>query len=824
VLDQSQYFPELTDSFQCSLIQQSEVEPSNLILANQTYLLLSSLCQGFSLEQTSESESKTVLDEERVNLPDVFLKNSRLMSLLVEGPLLVVYMQNLVLDKNSSPDVVRLEENLTAVATTFFSRLSKRTLDLVEKEIFAKCGRQADYYSLALCWLLSLTYRYSEWDLRLNRFIPMEEVDIAANYNTLVSFMQIISKYNIGSGTISSSLSLAVAKLVSLEGLQTEEGTCLMWFSTQCLSLVRPGSRLHISGVSEFSGEIQTLLEMIPSWRAENEDQLLYNTDLSEHSWSDVNKVCVVMNLLNLVVTKYSELINSQVWDLITCSLVSWVGSMEESKDSLTSRAVSLMFGVTVSRLVSNVAALLGPKGHHPSLSAPQASAQPDPSPSLRDEWTEFFAEGIFTVLVPLYIKACAGKERLYSCNILSSALGQAIVHCPLQLLLQCELPPLYLVQDVDSSSMPDNITFIFNHFGPLLVSSCRSSQVTAAHILAAVSQEIPKSEDVSGDGEECSVPGRLVEVLKQGELLLSNLLIEYSISDPVGEIPTGTVAFSQTFGYLISWLVILRLLENSSDEVRPRYSQFLQSNNHTPNLLNNIFKLLPATTGQLENLFSPAQLDVRAEPSSLQIQQLAASCWTQVCSHLPAFARQWWTKLDRESQTTVEKITCSQVTPALWSEEVSIINGAEKSDNLTLKVRDSVREVVATYTIDEGSMELVVTLPSNYPLGGLNVDSGKKVGVETGQWRKWMLQLTTFLTHQNGSIHEGLNLWKKNVDKRFEGVEECYICFYILHGTNHQLPKLGCRTCKKKFHSACLYKWFSTSNNSSCPLCRNLF
>ena len=34
------------------------------------------------------------------------------------------------------------------------------------------------------------------------------------------------------------------------------------------------------------------------------------------------------------------------------------------------------------------------------------------------------------------------------------------------------------------------------------------------------------------------------------------------------------------------------------------------------------------------------------------------------------------------------------------------------------------------------------------------------------------MLQLTTFLTHQNGSIHEGLNLWKKNVDKRFEGVE----------------------------------------------------
>ena len=72
--------------------------------------------------------------------------------------------------------------------------------------------------------------------------------------------------------------------------------------------------------------------------------------------------------------------------------------------------------------------------------------------------------------------------------------------------------------------------------------------------------------------------------------------------------------------------------------------------------------------------------------------------------------------------------------------------------------------------------MELVVTLPSNYPLGGLTVDSAKRVGVDTAQWRKWMLQLTTFLTHQNGSIYEGLNLWKKNVDKRFEGVEVMWI------------------------------------------------
>ena len=58
----------------------------------------------------------------------------------------------------------------------------------------------------------------------------------------------------------------------------------------------------------------------------------------------------------------------------------------------------------------------------------------------------------------------------------------------------------------------------------------------------------------------------------------------------------------------------------------------------------------------------------------------------------------------------------------------------------------------------------------------------------------------------------DGLRLWKNNIDKRFEGVDECMICFYVLHGTNFQLPRIACRTCKKKFHSSCL-----VSGGSSC-------
>ncbi|KAK0132766.1 E3 ubiquitin-protein ligase listerin [Merluccius polli] len=74
--------------------------------------------------------------------------------------------------------------------------------------------------------------------------------------------------------------------------------------------------------------------------------------------------------------------------------------------------------------------------------------------------------------------------------------------------------------------------------------------------------------------------------------------------------------------------------------------------------------------------------------------------------------------------------------------------------------------------------MELVIQLPQNHPLGSITVESARRVGVAVQQWRNWMLQLSTYLTHQNGSIMEGLALWKNNVDKRFEGVEDCMICF----------------------------------------------
>ena len=103
-------------------------------------------------------------------------------------------------------------------------------------------------------------------------------------------------------------------------------------------------------------------------------------------------------------------------------------------------------------------------------------------------------------------------------------------------------------------------------------------------------------------------------------------------------------------------------------------------------------------------------------------------------------------------------------------------------------------------------------------------VECVQRVGVSDARWRKWQRTISTMLLAQNGAISEALLLWRQHVDKVFEGVEECPICYTIIHAATRALPKLECRTCHHKFHAACLYKWFNSSQKSNCPLCQSTF
>lgn len=58
-----------------------------------------------------------------------------------------------------------------------------------------------------------------------------------------------------------------------------------------------------------------------------------------------------------------------------------------------------------------------------------------------------------------------------------------------------------------------------------------------------------------------------------------------------------------------------------------------------------------------------------------------------------------------------------------------------------------SVREVVAVYTVDEAQMDLVITLPTNYPLGVPDIQCNRQIGGTSH--RQWLKQLKMCILHQ---------------------------------------------------------------------------
>ena len=620
-------------------------------------------------------------------------------------------------------------------------------------------------------------------------------------------------------------------RLAARGGLAGPGAPARLWLISRCLSLGEEEAEGALSG-----GQLESLLAGLLAYRAEYEDQLLYCTDLAGAEWEQAGRVAALADCLAVVVWRLPAQLSPELWDLACCSLVSWTASLADTGlETISASQPAALLAGAVCRLAARLGAALGPVGSHPALSPPPPPGPPPPLPDkLREEWSEFFCEGVQHALVPLFLAVAADQSG--RAGWLVEPLAAAVLHCPSHLLATAPVPALHLARDLDTPApLPPALTALHNHIGPLLLSTAPAAQLTAAHLLASLAPATAAAQEKAAEGEEQQLPARLVDTITQSQAVLDSLLGEFPVGELAGEIPAGCPGHTAVLGFLLAWRLVLKLVGEAGPELRPRYTEWLRGAELVPGLLQHLFRLLPANVAVSS---SPGLLPGQA---GVDLTQLAASCWLQSCRHLPAITRAWWRDLDRPACAAVERLTSRTVTPLLWAEESRTISsaGPDQDSSLAVRVRDSVREVVATYTIDEGSMELVVSLPANHPLGELTVESGKRVGVETTQWRRWMLQLTTFLTHQNGTILDGLNLWKKNVDKRFEGVEvrlarlrsvftmyfqECYICFYILHGSNHQLPKLACRTCKKKFHSACLYKWFSTSNNSSCPLCRNLF
>ena len=308
-------------------------------------------------------------------------------------------------------------------------------------------------------------------------------------------------------------------------------------------------------------------------------------------------------------------------------------------------------------------------------------------------------------------------------------------------------------------------------------------------------------------------------------------------IENGLGLLSTGDQGWkTQALKYLLTSMILLDHFETANMVLKSQYVAHLTEKGMLVGMLTTLTRILGLGSSERKPLdlskwelryIDILELDLSAAAS---IPLLAAHVYWRILRNIPSGVRTWFLECNnRQLSLAVEAYTEKFFGPLLIDDEVEEVINMDRGffgDSMTIRINRGTTssEVIASYRVDETSLEMAIRLPSCYPLKQVEIDGLQRVGVTEERWRRWMLTCNATMTSQNGSIKDALATFRQNVEKHFEGIEDCAICYSVIGALDRRLPTKQCKTCKNKFHPACLYKWFKTSNNSSCPLCRTLF
>ncbi|OAA58694.1 Zinc finger, RING/FYVE/PHD-type [Cordyceps fumosorosea ARSEF 2679] len=363
-----------------------------------------------------------------------------------------------------------------------------------------------------------------------------------------------------------------------------------------------------------------------------------------------------------------------------------------------------------------------------------------------------------------------------------------------------------------------------------LMASESRDVQTAAFGLLhrAIPSQQEQASVDILLDKTDARLPDELVSLLLDAPTLDS-----YS-DESLAQFPLAIRC------YLLSWKLVFDAFSGASFKVRADFTENLKTDNSVSPLLDFTFDVLGHSAAHALNLDKEGLLsehiydyDVKladADTEERSMQWLLVHIYYLVLKYTPGLFRTWY--LDCRSKQTriaVEAWTTKYYSPLIigdnlddvqkWAEAQEPPSADEQE--LQVRVSKPAREVTAGYEVDEALASIVIKVPASYPIEGVTVASLNRVAVTDRKWQSWIMTTQVVITFSNGSIIDGLQVFKRNIVGALRGQSECAICYSII-STDKRMPDKRCTTCKNLFHRTCLYKWFQTSNQNTCPLCRN--
>ena len=285
----------------------------------------------------------------------------------------------------------------------------------------------------------------------------------------------------------------------------------------------------------------------------------------------------------------------------------------------------------------------------------------------------------------------------------------------------------------------------------------------------------------------------------------------------------------AQTMGQLLTWLSFLHFVDAAAPSDfrnRPAFISYLGKSDAANHILNLALLNEKTINGGKKTTSSIALLmeDLLIEESlDFELSSIASVVIFRTVEVLPSLSRRWWEEECPKVYTSpVQSLVEKHVSPKILERELERIkNAASVFGEMNVSASSVSREVTAQYVQDDFTLKVLISLPPAFPLRSAEVDCSKTLGVPQKRWKRWSLQIMLMLNNQGGTLKDALMLWKDNVDKEFEGVEPCPVCYSVLHVKTHKLPSLQCKTCNNRFHVECLNQWFRSSGKSQCVLCQ---
>lgn len=150
---------------------------------------------------------------------------------------------------------------------------------------------------------------------------------------------------------------------------------------------------------------------------------------------------------------------------------------------------------------------------------------------------------------------------------------------------------------------------------------------------------------------------------------------------------------------------------------------------------------------------FDASKVDIKTytpdtmEKAVQELRWLQTHVYYLALCHTPSLVKAWWLELsNRAIVKAAEGFTEKYMSPLLVENELNAVAEWAQSrdegeeDGMKIKVGRAVREVTASYPVDDQAMDILVRLPAMFPLRQVEVKGLRRVGLDEKKFNQMQL------------------------------------------------------------------------------------